>query len=280
MATALSELVHFVGEESALVLRARKAVEWVASKSEGHAVLEAAKKLHGEPVHVITDPSFVINNIGFGAYHGKPAVFVNPVAVETAKIITETGESIPMSLERFFSHEFEHAAQPNLLEKAGEYAQRRNQYFEGMIPDVTFEQYRHRIEATKGDATQLEGILGEIYDTHILAQSKAGLQRMVEKSAQDPVIQQFTAQYETPAIEFENLMMRKYKNEAGRTLDYTKSAVFDDEAWKADRQGFIDNATASIRANMPKEKVADSGQLRGGTRTDPQKREGGWAENS
>ncbi len=281
MASVLSNLVYFVGEETALAARAMKAVEWVASKPEGHAILEEAKRLYGQPVHIVTDPSFVVHNIGFGIYEGKPAVFINPNAIEVAKFIDEHGKQFPFSLERFFSHEFKHAAQPNLLEEVGAYAQRRQQYYEETTPEVPFEQYRHRIETAKNDVGQLKDILGEIYDTHIFAQAKAGLQRMMEKSAQDSLIQQFTAKYETPAIEFENLMMCKYKNEPSRTTDYVSSGIFDDVAWQADRQGFIDNAIVSLKAAEQQISQAGGTQtFRGGERTEPKPREGGWAEKT
>ena len=47
MPRLLSELVHFIGEDAALVAQAKKAIRWLASKPEGRAVLEDAMALHG-----------------------------------------------------------------------------------------------------------------------------------------------------------------------------------------------------------------------------------------
>lgn len=135
-----------------------------------------------------------------------------------------------------------------MAEEAIIYAQRREQYFQASLPEVPWEQYRNRILAVRKDEQKLKRILGKIYDKHLYEPAKAGLERMLQESAQDPIIQEFTWKYETPAIDFENLMMGKYESEAKRMADYIQSGSFSEEAWKADREGFINNSIASLKA--------------------------------
>src|SRR4051812_43493926 len=132
MVNALSELVHFAGEETALVSRVKQAVEWVASKPEGLAILKEARALHGKPLEIITDST--IHNIGYGDHLGNHVVFANPLVNDHMFLHGKNGERIHNGLERYFSHEFTHAAQPDVLVHAQQYVARRSQIVESCFP--------------------------------------------------------------------------------------------------------------------------------------------------
>lgn len=193
----------------------------------------------------------------------------------------QNGERIHYSLERFFSHEFKHAAQPNLLEHAQQYVARRSEIVAEYFPVIPVEKYLHRFEVVKYDNNALRKVFGDMYDAHIGPNALQMTKDMVRKVAADPVIQDFTAKYETPAIEFENLMMGKYRGEPGRTTDYAKSNIYEELVKATDRDGFVESALASYRMQVP-EQAMDSGtqNFRGGKRTEPKQRQGGWSKNS
>jgi hypothetical protein len=278
MVTALSELVHFVGEETALVSRVKQAVEWVASKPEGHAILEEARALHGKPLKIITDST--VHNIGYGDHLGNHVVFANPLVSDHMHLHGQNGERIHNGLERFLSHEFQHAAQPNLLEHAQQYVARRAEIVAGCFPEIPMENYMQRINAVKGNNAALKELLGEMYDAHIGPKALQMTENMIRKVGADPIVQEFAAKYEVPAIEFENLMMKKYKGEPWRTTDYVKSGDYEQLVKSTDRDGFIESALASIRVHVPEEIAQGAETFRGGKRTEPAPRNGGWAKNS
>lgn len=277
MGSALSELVHFVGKETALVSRVKQAVEWVASKPEGLAILEEARALHGKPLKVITDST--VHNIGYGDHLGNHVVFANPLVSDHMYLHGQGGEQIPNSLERFLSHEFKHAAQPNVLKHAQQYLARRSQIVEGYFSVIPMENYMHRMDAVKGNNAALKELLGEIYDAHIGPKALQITEDMAHKAGADPIVQEFVAKYEVPAIEFENLMMKKYKGEPGRTTDYVKSSDYEQLVKSTDRDGFIESALASIRVHVPEEMAQGAENFRGGKRTEPAPRQGGWSGN-
>ena len=173
----------------------------------------------------------------------------------------QNGDIIPFSLERTLAHEFQHAAQPGLLENAQDYLQRRqelhNEYISEICSVIPFEDYRHRVEAIREDPAALRELFGEIYDTHVEKPMKEGFDRLRERISQDEICHKFIAKYETPAIEFENLMMGKYHGEAGRILDYLNSGYLGEEAWTMERQEFIDSAMTSF-AESARERASGS----------------------
>lgn len=278
MANALAELVVFIGEEGALLERVKKAVEWVASKPEGQAILEEARALHGKPLTIITDSK--IYNIGYGDHLGNHVVYANPNVLDKLQLHGENGEVIQHSLERFFPHEFKHAAQPNVLLHAQQYLARRQQIMLESMPPLPFEKYAHRIQATIHDDVALRDVLGEIYEEHIGPYVSQGMETITDRAAHDPIVQRFIDKYEIPAIEIENAMMQKYRGEAARVTGYAKSGIYEEYIQSMDRDGFIESALTSIRAQAPEKKVSASSKLRGGKRTDPKPRTGGWTEGN
>ncbi|MEI7669553.1 MAG: hypothetical protein WCJ33_05690 [Pseudomonadota bacterium] len=207
----LKRLVNFVGEETELVSRVEEAVEWVFSKPEGRDMLEKAYKLHKNPLKIITDST--VHNLGYGDLDGNHVVYVNPELIDLQVLNGKSGEKIQATLERFFSHEFLHSTQPDVILNAQNMLARKQEIQNEVLPQIPFEQYQQRIMDASNSDVALAELLGEIYDTHI-ADSAAELTRtMINRFANDEIIKKFTDKYETPAIEFENLMMEKYLRE-------------------------------------------------------------------
>lgn len=75
--------------------------------------MEDAAKRHGcRPVQIVIDSTRSITTHGFATHRGGPAIIANPESVEAAQASGQNGELTCYTLERFFSHEFAHAAQP------------------------------------------------------------------------------------------------------------------------------------------------------------------------
>lgn len=275
----LSQLVHFAGEETALVSRVKKSVEWVASKPEGRALLEEARALHRKPLKIITDSR--VHNIGYGNHLGEHVIYANPNVTDKLQFHGNNGEVIQGSLERFFPHEFKHATQSNVIANAQDYLVRKQQIMEESLPPVPYEKYLHRIKTAIHDDKALKRILGEMYDAHVAPHASRGLETALTKSDHDPVIQKFVRKYETPAIETENLIMQKYRGEPARTTNYAKSGVHEEYIKSMDRDGFIETALESIRMKIKEQRATVGSQaVRGGKRTEPKPRKGNWSENT
>ena len=249
MNSTLSEFVNFVGEETLLVSRVKEAVEWVASKPEGLAILEEARALHKKPLKIITDST--VYNLGYGDYLGNHVVFANPLVNDHMYLHGQNGERIHNGLERFFAHEFKHGAQSNVLINAKLYIERRAEITAESFPIIPYAQYQRQINIAKNDNSALKKIFGKMYDTHVGPKALQMTKILVVKFGEDPIIQEFVAKYEVPAIEFENLMMQKYKDEPGRTTDYINSAIYDELIKSTDRNGFIESALANFRLHVP-----------------------------
>ncbi len=274
MVDGLSELVLFVGEEPELTARVRQAVEWVASKPEGLAILQQAKQLHGKPITIIT--SSKVSFTGYGDHSNNNVIFANPLVNDHTYLHSQNGEPINNSLERFFAHEFMHATQPDVLNHAKQYIAKRSEVFERCTPAIPYEQYQHRFKAIKDDDDAAKALFGEIYDKHIGSKAVETTYAAIRILSEDPFVQAFSAKYEVPAIEFENLMMSKYKGESGRILDYINSGIYEELIKSTDRVSFIESALTSFREHVPKS--ADTRIERGSESTKPKPREGGWAE--
>lgn len=244
MATPLSELVHFIGEETAFLAHAKKAVEWIFSKPEGLKILEDAKALHGKPLAIIVDTRLPVSGYGKFWLQDKAgiqqtyehAVGFSPKIIEDAVLLGTDGQKIALTEEQFFVHEFAHAAQPQALEQMEQYLTRQNQIIqeahrEFNIPTgFPMEKYVHRIKADKSEAG-LRQTLSDIYD-ECIAPHRDGLQdaqRAIKgRIDADPAIIEFRKRFETPALEFENGFMGKYKNTPARNTDYALSSSVDE----------------------------------------------------
>ena len=255
MAINFEELVDFVGEEPLLVARVKKAVEWVFSKPEGREMLESAYRLHGEPLKIITDST--IHNLGYADHLGNHVVFANPLVNDVMVLNGQAGEKIPNTLERFFSHEFTHAAQPDVFAHGQAMIMEKQRIIAESMPQIPIEDYFHRLGAAKNNDAALQQVFGEVYDTHIAPHAQQMNQTMMDNLSQGQAIQKFAKEYETPAIEFENMMMGKYRGEPGRTTDYTKSGDYDEMLKSMDRKGFIDSAMQGFRASVPAQAISE-----------------------
>lgn len=236
MTHALQELVHLVGEDASLVARVKQAVEWIASKPEGLAILEEARALHGKPLVIRVDAN--AEEVGYGD-QGEHVITANPLLSESIVFHGKNGESILNSLERFFCHEFKHAVQPGILGFEQEYTSRRARIMEEHFTPPPMEEYSYRMRAAVNDSEVLRALAAEIYDEHIAPQLKG----VMDALAADPIIQGVVDKYETGAMEFENFMMEKYKNEPHRMMDYLRSEVIS-------REGFVESIVASIQENI------------------------------
>lgn len=258
MDAQLSGLVDIVCENPVFVSRVEQAVQWIASKPEGLAALQEARKLHGQPLKVVVD--LTRTDVAYGIT-GEHVVYVNPIAVEQYIFKTEAGEPIQGSLERVLSHEVKHATQQGILLQKHLKERQLEIIFECFFNRVPLELYFQRLEAAQRNPFRLRKILGQMYDAHIGPNSQELMDEIGQKLSTDPEYQVFLSTYEAPAIEFENKMMM-YKGEYARSGNYLNSveynALFENEVIKnIDRDGFIESALTAYKfqdaevANQP-----------------------------
>lgn len=245
MLDQLSRLVSLTGEQYELTSRVESALEWLALKPEGIAILEEAYALHKKPLKIFVSQR--VNSLGYGDHIGNHIVFANPLINDHMNLNGQNGERIRDSLERFLSHELKHATQPDLLIHAQKYIARRQEIMGEHLPSVPLKRYQPRITAVKHDDIALRQVFGVMYDAHVGPVANQLMTDMIQKAANDPIIKDFCDIYETPAIEFENLIMSKYKEEPCRSVDYVKSAIYDEMIKAMDRGAFVEAALASFR---------------------------------
>jgi hypothetical protein len=254
MTDQLIQLVHFIGEESELLTHVRQAVAWVECKPEGLAILKEAKALHGKPLKIVIDSK--TTNVGYGI-NGEHIVHANPLVSNHYIFRGQNGENIHGSTERFISHELAHAAQKGVLQQ-GEAKERLLEiYLNSFSAAVPIDSYFHRLEAAKHNNVKIRKILGEMYDEHIVVKQQQLMEDIIQKISEDPLYQAYVKEYEVPAIEFENLLMR-YKDEPKRSTDYVSSAIYDElfnneTAKEIDREAFIQGGLTSLVAAFEQE---------------------------
>ncbi|MEZ5690470.1 MAG: hypothetical protein R3D71_02255 [Rickettsiales bacterium] len=249
----IEELVDFHGEDRKQIDEVKKALEWVASKQEGLQALQNAKKLHGQKLNILVN-EVDITDCGFIVHNGMPIIQVNPKNVLAAKYLDDNNTEHNSSLERFLAHEITHATQKNATEAAQEYLKIRSKYSDPSQINIPMKNYQNRLNAVKGNSESLEKIFSEIYDRHVRPQSEKMIERANKEIKNSDIAMEFITNYEVPAIEFENMMMKKYKNELGRTKDYANSAAFGDEAWEVSKKSFVNAATQSFIDSSSKQK--------------------------
>lgn len=242
----LSELVIFMHEDHRQAMAAvKRAVRWLYQKPEGKDLLLRARTLHGQPITVIADYRLAQN--GFAEVNSRPVILVNPKELDVMPLIATDGSIIPQhSLERLLSHEFTHAAQPNAFAKNQEIAAIKAKLIEECYPAPPFELYKKRLEAAADDE-QLSKILREMYDTHMADKVVPTMKEATRRVGANPLVQQFVAEYEVPALEFENFMATKYLGEKPRTLDYLNSGSVENISIEQDRENFVVSALSSIK---------------------------------
>ncbi len=249
-------MIYLDGDEPEMISRVEKAIEWIDSKPEGHAKLEEAVTLHGH--HVVIYVSSKIDQTGFMMHDGMPIVAINPKSIDHEILHGENGEAIQMTVERALAHELLHATQPNVYAIGSEYFARRTQISAEAMPDIPFDKYQHRFAFINGEAdinvgeVKARELLSEIYDAHIGQKSLEFSHDVAARVGADPICQRFISDYEVPAIEFENLMMKKYKGEAGRTKDYAKSVDIEKVVQATDKDNYMTASVASWRAGRIK----------------------------
>lgn len=252
MTDKLAELVTFAGEdEGEKSAHVKEVVAELAAKPEVHDMLVKAKELHGEPLKIFIN--FVFPYAGYGTANGDHMVIVNPDFIPNIVYHTDKGELVEDSLERFFSHEFTHAAQPDALEQGLVYAQRKHEITQDIIAPVISaaeEAYKQGLAASADDLDALAQVFGEMYDTHIAPVAAQAQKDMMKACQEDEMIKQFCEEFEVPAIRFSNFIMEKYYNEPARLEDYTQSHFYDAENHVANRQEFIDAALFVRQQNI------------------------------
>jgi hypothetical protein len=270
----LSELVTFEGNDAALVADVEAAVKWVASKPEGMKLLEQAKEVHGKHLVICVD-----GHSPMSGYAPNHEITVNPIALATDGVLAEDGTTIPFTLERFLAHEFTHATQGITAEDVMPYVLRQGKIFENNMPKVPFEQYTQRLELAVRNDEQLKATLAEIYDTHIGPHLDEALETINQTLSDDPIVQAYAEKYEIPAIENENLIMGKYRNESSRMKEYALSGVWDSSEL-IEREAWINTNFANYRAYASQQQAGDH-KGRGGKRTPPDqtKRDGNWSDH-
>lgn len=252
MANEITELVHIIGEEPQLNSRISKAIEWISSKPEGMSLLKEAHVLHGKPLEILCDSK--IATLVYGS-NGKHIIHANPLISDHYVFRSLNGEPIPCSVERFISHELKHAAQEGMLQQQAVAGHRMLEItFESIGNIIPFDQYFHRLDAAQNDLGRLRKTLEEMYDIHIVPNRKQLMNDIIQKAGYDPIYQKYIKDYEVPAIEFENLMM-KYKNEPARSTDYLEAAIYDEllkneTVKKLERESFIDSFLSSFEASV------------------------------
>ncbi len=251
MLMRLSELVVFAHENERPAMAAvKRAVRWLYQKPEGKELLVNAKQLHGKPVHVYAGE---FGGNGFDVYDSIPCVIINPKLLKSQPLIAADGSIIEHhSLERLVSHEFTHAAQPHVAERAIELAQVKARLQADCTPQPPFEIYRHRISIAKSDG-ELSEVAGEMWDQHFLPKLPEAEENYRRKLSEDPVVQAFVEEFELPAVKFENAMVTKYRSEKPRTLDYISSAAKDPAPTSAHRDAFIQNVVEQIKTSREAE---------------------------
>lgn len=229
MTHTLSDLVTFIGQDDEWMARAKHAVEWVASKPEGMALLEEAYQLHGKPLPIIVDCDR--EDVGYG-HDGKHMMVVNPPQIPIQYLWSKDGGIIQNSLERYFSHEFKHATQVGLLEAEPEYmahkqpiADEEDAEKKRIISAIPLDQYKHRLQAAT-NAVMFFKIWDEIYHAHIGDKFAVCHERAIQALEANPVVQHVVDTFEVPAMDSENLIMGKYKGEAERAEDYHRSSLY------------------------------------------------------
>lgn len=247
MATPISELVHFIGEDTQAVRRAKEAVGWLAKKPAIIEVLEEAKRLHGKPLPISVSPLHLSAGYGVMTATGEleHAVHYNPALFDGIKLKAVDGTHITFSHERFLAHEFKHASQPDALKNGVEYAARKQRIGEEIaaefpVPQSDPEKFMHRFAAAKDDPQQARRVFEDMYDEviapRIPIQERAQAAAM-DRIKKDPKITRYFQQFEEPAIAFENQIMHGL--EPARITDYVDSQdlakgmaqLKDKEAW-------------------------------------------------
>jgi len=246
MVRKLEELVHFTGDDPALVARAREAVEWIYDKPEGWEILEKTYELHGAKLEIVVNPT--IDSTSYE--HDDHSVRVNP-NLDSAKSYNDVeGGNHPCSLERQLAHEFYHAAHPI------DPASRRSYSFSlvmaamhaqdaAYIFPLPTKGYEHRIEAAGNDPVKLSEIYGEIFDKYTKQISKAKTKAINRDIYQNGFLGEYYREHESPTIEFENRIMA-YRGEASRNIDYLENPTLLNKEYdlSRDREASIEAAVA------------------------------------
>lgn len=245
MLTPIPELVQFIGKETPLLNHLKEVVAWIASMPEGMKILQQARAMHGKPVTIFVDEKSVESCYGHFTLidrDGKQTEIDHAICITPASfkmpLNGSNGEKFLMTPARLLAHEFKHAAQEFALEETAAYNQR---YYEinretseklGFLDPNTalnemIQPYIHRFKAARSDEERLK-IFSDMYDERIapiaakIKDSEADFQK---KMSADPIVRRFVENFEIPAIEFENTMMR-HKGEPERTTDYIGSFAY------------------------------------------------------
>ncbi|KAB2879755.1 hypothetical protein F9K33_07935 [bacterium] len=251
MVDTLSGLVDVWGDDKELIARVQKAVEWIASTPEGLVALHEAYDLHGKPLTIFV--SSKASAIGYGL-HDKNIILANPLISDNTFFKGQHGEKIDCSLERFLAHELKHATQPHMLGHDALKKRLPEIIHSYLTQSIPFYQYMHRIKASVSDEAKLKEIFGEMFDAHIGSNIGTLTSHIEREGSKDEVIQNYVREFEVPAIEFENLIM-KYNNEPERSTDYLNSGIYEqllnNEAVNIlNRDVFIEGAISSLFASI------------------------------
>lgn len=229
--------------------------EWIASKAEGHTVLEKMLELHGKPLLVVATPE--VKAAGFAVLEegAQPMLRLNPDHLPLMRMRAADGSEIRNSVDRTISHELAHAAQPNLAELGKEAIERIHQVSKFEPSFEALFTYKERMKAAR-TVPQLKRLFGEMYDAHLAPQVAGHNKQALQILQADPIVLRYAEDFEKPAIEFENLMMG-YKGEKGRSTDYVHSLMEESVDTAGARNLFVEQNAAEMIA-MRKAKATAS----------------------
>jgi hypothetical protein len=216
MARNINELICYADEGNPDLDTVRIAIEWLGDKPEVLEVLEKAYSLQGKPLTIRLAPS------GANIVHYDYAVHEIAISPDFQQSIkSNNGKTIVVGLERVLAHEILHSSQQD----EGKYEEAQDLLeaiaFKYLI-EPSREKFQQRIAAARTE-TQLMRVFEDFFDSEIAPIISLRLEQMKAEIRQSVPIQRFFLEIEHPAIEFENLVMGKYRGEAPANVDYMDS---------------------------------------------------------